>query len=565
MILLAMPCLQEPEPVPDAGALLDQARELRAQKKWGEAVTVYSRMLAIWKDHQMALFDRAQTLSWMKRFEESIRDFQRHREVYPDRAADSEPALAKVTAWAKRFQEAVGILAPYVARGDRSATLDTATFLSWDGQHSKSLALTAAWLKAHPGDRDFLVLRGRVLGWKGDHARARGAYQEILSKTLGDREALLGLAQLDLWAGDSEAAAERVAALPPEEAKGAEAELMGSQIDQRMGRLRQARARALAQGGNPELQEDVQSRLRDLAEAQGPWVELSQTRTDSNEGLRTENRHLEAALPFFDGSLRMGGTFNHLEQAGQPERRPQEWTLGLLHPIGPRLSASVQLGRADDVGGSAASSHALAFGYRLGPGLNVSLYHSYQPNLATPRAVDLRTAIRTWGLGGSWVFNQTLDHLNLSVERSFLSAGAAKTSLQGGGGHRFPFEHGEWRAGLATRLFDQNQSLNLGFFNPQRYRYYGATAGVALRQEERWECTLDTWAGSQAVNRAPSQFSWGYTLSGTWSFPRTPLSLFAAWSQSVAGLPVAATDDPSSYRDHTLRLGLRLRGNRWMW
>ncbi len=565
MILIAMPCLQEPEPTPDAGALLDQARELRAQKKWAEAEAVYSRMLAIWKDHQMALFDRAQTLSWMKRFEEAIRDFQRHREVYPERAADSEPALAKVTAWAKRFREAVDILAPYVARGDRTATLDMATFLSWDGQHGKSLALTEGWLKGHPGDRDFLILRGRVLGWKGDHARARGAYQEVLSKAPGDREALLGLAQLDLWAGDPEGAAGRVAALPPEEAKGAEAELMGSQIDQRQGRLRQSRARALALGGNPEIQEDVQSRLRDLTEAQGPWVEVSRTRTDSNEGLRTDNRHLEAALPFFDGSVRLGGTFNHLEQGGQPERSPQEWSLGLIHPLGPRLSASAQAGRVDDVGGAAASSHALALGFRLAPGLNLSLYQTYQPNLATPRATEFRTATRTWGLGGSWVFNQTLDHLNLSVERAFLSAGAAKTGLQAAGGHRVPFEHGEWRAGLATRLFDQDRSLNLGFFNPERYRYYGVTAGVSLRREERWECTLDAWGGSQAVNRASSQFSWGYTLAGTWSFPRTPLSLFAAWSQSVAGLPVAATDDPSSYRDHTLRLGLRLRGNRWMW
>ena len=565
MIFLAPPAFQEPAPEPDAAVMLEQARELRSQKKWAEAVALYTRMLEIWADHQLALFERAQTLSWMKRFDESIRDFKRHLAVYPDRAADTEPVLAKVTAWSKRFKEAIRILAPSVARGDRSATLDTATFLGWDGQLSSSLAMTEAWLKGHAGDRDFLILRGRVQGWSGEHAQARGTYLEVLTQAPGDKEALLGLAQLDLWAGDPEGAEARVAALPPEEAQSAEAELMRSQIDQRLGRLRQSRSRALTQSGNSDVQEDVQSRLRELAEAQGPWVELSQTRTDSNDGLRAEAQHLEAALPLFDGSLRVGGTFNHLEQSSQPERRPQEWTLGLLEPIGPRLSASAQVGRVDDVGGSAASSHALALGYRLGPGLNLALSQTYQPSLATPRAADLRTSVRSWGLGGSWVFNQTLDHLSLSAERAFLSAGAAKTGLQGSGGHRFPFEHGEWRAGLSTRLFDQNQSLDLGFFNPQRYRYYGATAGVSLRQEERWECTFDAWCGQQAVNQTPSQFSWGYTLAGTWSFPRTPLSLFAAWSQNVAGLPVAASSDPSSYRDHTLRLGLRIRGNRWIW
>jgi hypothetical protein len=219
----------------------------------------------------------------------------------------------------------------------------------------------------------------------------------------------------------------------------------------------------------------------------------------------------------------------------------------------------------DAVGGSSASSHALSLGYRLGPGLNLSLYQTFQPNLDTPRSEELRTTVRTWGLGESWVFNQTLDHLNLSVERSFLSAGAMKTGLQGEAGHRFPFDHGEWRAGLAGRRFDQNQSLDLGFFNPQRYRYYGATAGGSLRREERWECTLDAWGGSQAINQTASQFSWGYTLAGTWSFTRVPVSLFASWSQSVAGLPVAETSDPSSYRDHTFRFGLRIRGTRWIW
>ena len=565
MIFLVPPAFQEPAPTPDAAALLDQAHDLRAGKKWAEAVAIYTRMLDIWQDHRLALFERAQILSWMKRFDESIRDYKRHLAVYPERAAETEPNLAKVTAWSRRFQEAVRILDPYVRKRDRSATLDTATFLSWDGQLARSLALAEGWLKGHPADRDFLLLRGRVLGWKGDHARARQSYQDILAENSGDKDALLGLAQLDLWAGDPESATRGVATLKPEDRKSPEAELMQSQIDQRQGRLRQARARAEALRGNAEVQEDVHSRLREIAEAQGPWVELSQTRTDSNDGLRAEAQRLEAALPLLDGSLRVGGTFNHLEQQGQALRRPQEWSLGLVEPLGPRLSASAMVGRVDDVGGSAATSHALSLGYRAAPGLNLSLSQTYQPNLATPRAVDLRTSLRTWGLGGSWVFNQTLDHLSLAMERTFLSAGAAKTGILGSGGHRFPFEGGELRLGLALRRFDQDQSLNLGFFNPERYRYYGATAGLTVRREERWECTLDTWGGRQEVNQAPNQFGYGYTLAGTWSLVRLPLSLFAAWSQAVAGLPVSSAADPASYRDHTLRFGLRLRGKAWIW
>ena len=59
MIPFAPPALQEPAQAPEAEVLLEQARELRGQKKWPEAVAVYSRMLTLWQDHQLALFERA--------------------------------------------------------------------------------------------------------------------------------------------------------------------------------------------------------------------------------------------------------------------------------------------------------------------------------------------------------------------------------------------------------------------------------------------------------------------------------------------------------------------------
>lgn len=565
MIHAAPPALQEPAPTPDPAALLAQARDLRSQRRFAEAVAIYTRMLALWKDQPDALLERGRTLSWMKRFDEAIGDLKRHREVHPELAAESEPLLARVTAWSGRFQEAVGILRPYVARGDRQATLDTATYLAWDGRMDQSLALTGAWLQTHPADTDVLILQGRVLGWRGRHGQARRAYQAALAQAPGHREAILGLAQLDLWAGDPEAAGRRLASLKPEEARSPEVELMRAQIDQRMGRFRQARARVEALADQPDLREDAESRLRGLADAQGPWIELSQTRTDSNEGLRAQAQRVDAAMPFFDGSLRAGASFDLLDQSGQLERKPREWSLGLSHPLGPRLTASAQVGRVDDVGGAAAGFHNLALGWRAAPGLNLVLSHTFAPNLATPQAVNLRTYTRTWGLGGAWVFNQTLDHLALSLERAFLSPGAARTGLRVEEGHRFPFEWGEWRAGLSGRLIDQDRTLRIGFFNPERYRYYGATGGVSVRREERWEVALDGWGGNQTVNQASSQFTWGYTLTATWTPGGSAATLFASWSQSVAGLPIADPTDPTSYRDHTLRFGIRIRGNRWIW
>ena len=317
MIHPAPPAMQEPAPAPDAAALLKQARELRSQKRLPEAVAVYTRMLELWKNQPDALLERARTFSWMKRFDEAIRDLKRHREVHPELAAESEPVLARATAWSGRFGEAVEILRPYVAKGDRQATLDTATYLSWDGRMDQSLALADAWLQAHPADTDFHLLRGRVLGWRGRHGQARRAYQEALARTPGNRQAILGLAQLDLWAGDPEAAERRLGGLGSEDARSPEAELAQAQIDQRMGRLRRARTRAEALLDQPDTREDAQARLRGLSDAQGPWIELSQTRTDSNEGLRAQAQRVDAAVPFFDGSLRAGGSFDLLDQSGQ--------------------------------------------------------------------------------------------------------------------------------------------------------------------------------------------------------------------------------------------------------
>lgn len=556
------PALQQPAPAPDPAGLLREARELRAQRRFPEAVGVYTRMLELWKDHPEALLERGRTLGWMKRYDEAIRDLERHRRVHPGLAAESEPLLARVTAWSGRFREAVGILRPQVARGDRQATLDTATYLGWDGRLDQSLALAATWLKEHPADHDFLILQGRVLGWRGLHDQARRTFEEALRRKPGDGPAVLGLAQLDLWAGDPEGAERRLAGLGAADAASPEAELMRAQVDQRLGHRRRARRRAVALLDHPDIREEAQAGLRSFADARGPWVELSQTRTDSNEGLRSQARRVEAALPFFDGSLRAGGAWNLLDQSGQGSREPREWSLGLSHPLGTRLTASAQAGRVEDVGGEAAGFHGLSLGWRAAPGLSLGLSHTLAPNLATPRAVDLRTSTRTWALGGAWVFNQTLDRVALTLDRAFLSAGAARTGLRLEGGHRFPFAGGEGRAGLATRLMDQDQSLRLGFFNPERYRYYGATAGASLRQEERWDLALDAWGGRQTVNQTASQFTWGYTLAATWTPGGSALSLFASWSQSVAGLPVSDPLDPSSYRDHTLRFGLRIRGSR---
>lgn len=556
---------QSPEVV-DLDELLDQARDARNDKRWAEAIRLYTKVLERKPEHDRALFERALVLSWAKRFDEAIRDFRRHLELYPEQRETTLPLLARVTAWSKRFKDAIALLEPAVALGDRSATLDSATFLSWDGQWHASLALTGHWLQEHPGDRDFRVLRGRVLGWAGRHPEARRCFEQTLAAAPKDKEALLGLAQLDLWAGSPESAQARLNLLTKEDAASGEAVLMESQVLQRQGRTRQARARAKAWLKDPELAEDARERLGDLAGTIGPWAELSGTRTDTNEGLRSEVMRVEGALPLVNGTLRLGGETLRLQQPGFATERPRGAFLGLRYPLGIRMSLGGGLSQSGSSELDRSTSTTLDLGWRLYSSSAITAElecgYSHGLNLATAQAVRLRTWTKGYTLGGN--VSAGFYSANVSLERGDIlpatGATARRDALNLAAGRRFPLEWGEARAGFSGRMINHDRTLPLGFFMPERFRFYALAGGLTWRREGRFEASLDAQAGDQSVNRQAAKLGWGYAavLATTPWGPR--FSLFAAFSESAVALPASGVENPADYREHTLRVGLRVRG-----
>jgi len=178
----------------------------------------------------------------------------------------------------------------------------------------------------------------------------------------------------------------------------------------------------------------------------------------------------------------------------------------------------------------------------------------------THAATDHRGSIRTVDLGLAWVFGDGLDAVNLGAGRGDLSVGSRRTSFFASYERRFPLSWIEFRGGLVGRGFGYSETLPLGFFNPERFRYLGLTTAATLKQARHYQLTLNLQAGTQRVNDDPSQFGWAYGVSGEWRLLDNRLGLFGAWNASKAGLPVMQTTDPEAYREHTLVFGLRWLG-----
>jgi len=562
------PAIQVPEPL---GVLLQRARTARDAGRLTEAIQAYDAMLAQVPDHETALLERAETLGWAGRYAEAREGYLAFRKDFPARALTADLALARLAAWQDHTAESLAILDPWLKQEQRQALLDAATYLSWSGRLPESLVRVRRWLLAHPEDREAILLEARVLAWAGRNAEAREAYSRILKQTPGDREALTGLARLSLWEGDAPAARQILDRMPAEVLAHPESQLLLAQVEAAEGRTRSARRRAetLSRGG--PAQRDAEALRDDLVRAQGPWIELSADRTDTSEGLRTENPGLRARVPLGDGALDLG-LASHRSDFQGALRDPSEATLGLSYPLGGHLSASGSLTRISDAGGEPAWGYALGLGYAPFPGLDLNLAHGRTLALFTPQAVALRTAFVTTDLGGTWRFGQGRHALSGGLGQADVSSslgGAAQTSTRhshmASYEYRFPVTAVDLRGGLMLRGFGYDPSLPLGFFNPGKYRWSGVFGSAAWRRGRMLEIALGAQAGNQTVNGGAGQFTWSYRLGITWSPAPWPIDLSAWWSQSVAGLPVTTPVDPSAYREHTLGMSLRFRGKRWMW
>lgn len=564
--LMFPPAAQTAEaPAESLGHLLQRAREARDAGRTDEAVRAYGAMLAQVPTHETALFERAEALAWGGRYAEAEGGYRAFRAAYPGRAEEADLRLAQLEAWRDRTGSAVDLLDPWVKQGQRQATLDAATYLAWGGRIPESLSRLRAWLREHPEDQAARLLEAKVLGWDGQYSAARTSYGEVLKETPTHREALAGLARLDVWEGRPDQALGALDRMDPEGRDHVDSQLLRAQAERGQGSLRAARVRAEGLASRPgPLQRDAREFLEDLVTLQGPWVELSSARTDTNEGLRLEDPMLRARLPFFDGHLGLLGAQHRREYLGSA-RSTNEVGLGLSHPLGARWQASAFLSQCSDVGGAPASGHLFGLGWNPIPGLDLELSQGRTLATFTPAALEQRTAFDTLDLGATWRPGAGRHAFSAGLGRADLSAGSVRRSFLGSYEFRIPVTGVDLRAGALVRRFGYSETLPLGFFNPEQYRWTGAFGSLAWHKGRVLEAGLQVRTGRQIVNGGPSQSTWAYGVNLAWSPRPWPIQLFMTWNDSEAGLPIIDPTDPSAYREHTLRFGLKIHGNHWLW
>ena len=544
----------------DLGTLLRRAREARDAGRWTEALAAYDAMLAQIPAHETALFEKARTLAWAGRHEEAVAAFARFRTSYPSRALDADLGAAQANAWNGQFKPAFILLGNWARQGQRQAVLDQALYQAWEGRTGAAVTELDAWLSTYTKDREARLLRARFLAWAGRLTEARQGYEAILVEHPGDGETMLALARLQLWRGDSTGAQSRLAEAPTENRESPEGRILAAQIDTLEGRPKAARQRLrpLATGG--PAQREARELLGEMAEATGPWAELSSTRTDTSEYLRSERWSLAARLPLGNVYGDLGVARNRVT-LGEATPSTKEISLGLAYPLLSVLAFRGTVQHLSDLGGTPATAHSLGLRWRAFPGLSLNVAASRSLAVYTPASVTKRIAFQALEADLAWTFGDGRRTLTVAGGKATLSAGSTRNHLAGALEQRWPVLTGQFKAGLLARSFGYSDSLPLGFFNPEKYRYAGATTGFEVRRGRRWSAGLDVRGGWQKVNEDPKAFTWSYGLNLSCRPHAGPLAFFLAWGAAEAGLPVVDPTDLSTYKEHTLRFGLRLTGS----
>lgn len=540
----------------DLGTLLSRARTARDAGQYEAALTAYGAMLDQVPDHETALLERSQTLAWAGRYGEALEGLRTFKARYPQRALDADLRTAQVLAWSGAYDPALELLEPWLRREDRQATLDSATYLAWSGRLDQGLERLEDWLQRHPGDLRASLDRARYLGWAGRLEAAYEAYTAILHVEPKEASARLGLAQVALWQGRPDSADAHWESLDDEGRRSPEAQLLKARIEIAMGRPREARARleALPAGGQASREADE---LRvELTETQGPWQTLTHTRTDTSEGLRTEEKGLRLRFPLFEGSVDLGGSRYAASFQGV-DATSNRLDLRMAQPVGSRLRLGAGLEHWSDFGGKASTGHALSLGLRAAPELDLRLGWTRTLFTYTPTAMRRRGAISTVEAGAAWTFGDGKDTVEGAIARGTTTAGTTRRSQLVSYQHRFTTSVGALSLGGLYRRFGYSSTEALGFFNPEDYRWWGMTAGYTYRLGRRFSFGVDARSGWQNVDHGERNATWAYTASLQWTPAGGPWSLSASWSDMRAGLPVTDPSDLHHYGEHTLTFGVK--------
>jgi hypothetical protein len=464
----------------------------------------------------------------MGRTDDAIAGLRAFRAAHPERAEEADLRVAQARAWGGDVDGALEALLPWVESGSRQAALDEVTYRSWRGDLDGALTRLEPLLAAKPDDRDARLLSARVRAWRSDLAGARAEYGRVLALAPGDDEARLGVAQLDAWSG-------------------------------RPGRARAAAAPLADAGG--AVGRDARALLDGIAAGHGTWGAARYLQTTTSDGLESRLTLALARAPVRDGHVDVEAGLMEVA-LGDGDVRSALAGLSAAHPLGERASLDGGAGWRAEHGAGADFTWRVGGSARPARGLTLRFDAARVLLDATPTAIELGNHLHDLDASAGFATDGGRTSFTAGGGWAWISAGSTRAALRVTGEHRRTIRALALRAGFLARAFGYSETLPLGFFNPERYRYGGLTGGATFRRGRLVELDAALQGGFQRVNDDDTQFAWGYALGVAVAPSRWPVQLTAGWAQSFAGLPVTVPEDPSEYRESTFRFGLRVHDPR---
>lgn len=172
---------QAAETVPDWLARLELARLLSYQKRYDESIAEYQKVIKEKPDSVEAGMEMGQVLFWSGKRDEALQTLEQIPLEKMDDQARS--VLADLYRAQKRYDQAEALYRAYLDKNpdDWQTRLKLADLLSWNKRYRESLAQYENILKARPEDQQVRRKYALVLSWAGRKAEAI----KELQKTLG--------------------------------------------------------------------------------------------------------------------------------------------------------------------------------------------------------------------------------------------------------------------------------------------------------------------------------------------------------------------------------------------
>lgn len=170
----------EPDSIPDWRARLELARTLSYAKKLDESVAEYQKVLKEKPDLSEAKAELATVLFWQGKQKESLLLIEQLDK--PSLTPEARLAAADMYAARTNYPKAEALYLEHLSTkpDDHATRVKLADVLSWEKKFDAAIKEYETVLRALPQDQQVIRKYGMVLGWAGRHAEAA----EQLRKTL---------------------------------------------------------------------------------------------------------------------------------------------------------------------------------------------------------------------------------------------------------------------------------------------------------------------------------------------------------------------------------------------